>query len=215
MPRSSGDAEPPAATVRPEHFESLYTADNDPWNFATSWYERRKYALTMASLPKEHYASALEVGCSIGAMTTLLAPRCDVVLAVDCAPTAVAAARQVLDGIANVTVEVAQLPADLPDLTFDLIVASEVLYYFTGKDLEQLLDGLISRLRPGGDVVLAHWRASDKVYGYDGFNVHEIVQRRAELEPVVHHDDENFVLDVVRRRSPSDGSSAQTGAHLA
>ncbi|MGH3823393.1 MAG: SAM-dependent methyltransferase [Pseudonocardiaceae bacterium] len=199
MPRSPGDAQPPASTVRPEHFEGLYSVDADPWNFTTSWYERRKYALTVAALPQERYASAFEVGCSIGAMTALLAPRCDALLAVDCAPTAVQSARLALQGLAHVTIEQAQLPAELPDEAFDLVVTSEVLYYFTGADLTRLLDGLISRLRPGGDIVLAHWRASDKSYGYDGFNVHDTVQRRPELDTVVHHEDENFVLDVLRR----------------
>lgn len=200
MPRSSGDASPPESTVPPQHFEDLYTTAADPWNFATSWYERRKYALTMACLPREYYDSGFEAGCSIGEMTKLLAPRCRTLLAVDCAWTAVRTAREALDKFDHVTVAQAVFPGELPDGTFDLLVATEILYYFAGHDLAQLLDGFISRLRPGGDLVVAHWRASDKSYGYDGFNVHDAINRRTELDTTVHHEDEKFVLDIRRRR---------------
>ncbi len=121
-------------------------------------------------------------------------------LAVDRAPTAVRATGAKLRGSDHVTVAHAVLPAQLPDRTFDLVVASEILYYFTAGDLGRLLDGLISRLRPGGEFVAAHWRASDKSYGYDGFNVHDQLGQRSELDTVVHHEDENFVLDILRRR---------------
>lgn len=201
MPRRSGDARPPESTVPPEHFEGLYTSATDPWNLATSWYERRKYGLTLASLPRERYDSGFEAGCSIGEMTKLLATRCAALLAVDCAPTAVHATRAKLRDYEHVTVAHAVLPAQLPDRTFDLVVATEILYYFTAHDLTQLLDGLTSRLRPHGELVAAHWRASDKSYGYDGFNVHNQLSQRHELDTVVHHEDENFILDILRKRS--------------
>lgn len=199
MPRSSGDASPPASTVSTEHFESLYSASPDPWDFAGSWYERRKYAITLASLPREHYDRGFEAGCSIGEMTKLLAPRCDALIGVDCASTAVHLAQAALRRFDHVRIAHQILPADLPDGSFDLVVATEILYYFTAPDLTLLLDGLIARLRPGGDFVTAHWRASDKSYGYDGFNVHDRVRQRSEFDLIVHHEDENFVLDILRR----------------
>jgi predicted TPR repeat methyltransferase len=180
----------------------------DPWNLATSWYERRKYGLTVACLPRERYDSGFEAGCSIGEMTKLLAARCDALLAVDCAPTAVRTARAKLRECDHVAVAHAVLPAQLPDRTFDLLVASEILYYFTAGDLRRLLDGLISRLRPGGEFVAAHWRASDTSYGYDGFNVHDQLRQRSELDTVVHHEDEIFVLDILRRRSRLPGTGS-------
>lgn len=130
----------------------------------------------------------------------MLAPRCRALIAVDRSTTAVHTASLKLTEYAHVRVAQAILPAELPECRFDLVVASEILYYFTGADLNRLLDGLVSRLRPDGDFVLAHWRAANKCYGYDGFNVHDEVQRRDELDTVVHHEDENFVLHVMRRR---------------
>ncbi len=37
--------------------------------------------------------------------------------------------------------------------------------------------------------------------GYDGFNAHGTLLSRPGLEPVVHHEDDWFLLDIVRRIS--------------
>ena len=48
------------------YFEALYAADEDPWDFTTSAYERAKYDRTVAALGDRRFARGLEVGCSIG-----------------------------------------------------------------------------------------------------------------------------------------------------
>ena len=62
-----------------DYFEGIYADGPDPWGFETSEYERRKYDLTLAALPRRRYARALEPGCSIGVLTADLARRCDAV----------------------------------------------------------------------------------------------------------------------------------------
>jgi hypothetical protein len=57
------------------YFDTLYAADPDPWRFATSAYERDKYAASLAALPDPAYGSVLEIGCSIGVFTRQLAGR--------------------------------------------------------------------------------------------------------------------------------------------
>ena len=74
------------------YFDRVYHEDRDPWGFETSAYERRKYALTVASLPKASYGSAFEPGCSIGVLTEMLAPRCEHLLATDFILSAVSVA---------------------------------------------------------------------------------------------------------------------------
>jgi SAM-dependent methyltransferase len=200
MPRRHGDAEPPRTTVPREHFDRLYAAKPDPWGLATEWYERRKYALTVAALPRERYRNAFEPGCSIGELTRLLAPRFDRLLAIDFAGVAVARARNAVGEFPHVRVEQIPLHAELPDDLYDLVVVSEILYYLSGEDLVHVLDGLLARLLIDGDVVAVHHRAGDRCHGYDGFNVHSALAARPELETLVHHDDESFVLDVLRRQ---------------
>ena len=50
------------------YFEEMYRDSDDPWEFGTSPYEQRKYAVTVASLPRSRYRSAYEPGCSIGVL---------------------------------------------------------------------------------------------------------------------------------------------------
>ena len=52
------------------YFEEMYREDADPWGFETSPYEHRKYAVTVASLPKLRYRSAYEPGCSVGVLSS-------------------------------------------------------------------------------------------------------------------------------------------------
>ena len=56
-------------TLDPDYFKGMYATEADPWRFATSAYERDKYAATLAALPRSHYVSGLDVGCSIGVFT--------------------------------------------------------------------------------------------------------------------------------------------------
>ena len=62
------------SSMKRTYFHELYEGDADPWEFATSGYEQRKYSLTTASLPRAHYTSVFEPGCSIGVLTERLAP---------------------------------------------------------------------------------------------------------------------------------------------
>jgi trans-aconitate methyltransferase len=177
----------------------MYLAKTDPWDNATSWHNRRKYAVAMASLPRERYSRAYEPGCAIGMLTRLLAERCDELLAVDCVDEAVATAREQVLQFAHVRVEPAMLPAGLPDATFDLIVLGDLLYYLSADDLEAMLDGLVRRLEPGGDIVSVHFRDRQTGGNYDGFQVHAALAARPGLQHVVRHEDEWFLLDVLRR----------------
>ena len=197
--RSAGDAEAPRASFSQEHFVGLYLAKDDPWDNATKWSDQRKYAVALASMPRERYRRAYEPGCAVGVLTRMLAPRCAEVLAVDCVDAAVQQARAAVREFPNVRVEPAVLPADLPDGTFDLIVVGDLLYYLSAADLAATVDGLVRCLEPGGDLVSMHFRDREDSGGYDGFNVHEELASRPELDRVIRHEDEWFLVDVLRR----------------
>jgi SAM-dependent methyltransferase len=139
----------------PEYFEDKYKTDIDPWLFRTSRYERAKYEATLESLTKAKYAAALEVGCSIGVLTKLLSPRCESLLAVDSSSIAIEAAKSANDR--KVAFRVANLPAEFPKGTYDLIVLSEVLYYFDRQDLERVARSCRESISQGGEIVLCHW----------------------------------------------------------
>jgi SAM-dependent methyltransferase len=142
-------------TIPPQYFEDKYQSNIDPWKFRSSAYEREKYQATIAALNRPRYARALEVGCSIGVLTQLLARRCDTLIAIDASATAIAAARETAPG--NVSYEVGTLPQDFPPGAFDLIVLSEVLYYFVEADLQRVATLCLDALAPGGDIIACHW----------------------------------------------------------
>jgi trans-aconitate methyltransferase len=182
------------------YFEAMYAGDDDPWDFETSDYEQRKYALTVASLPRPRYVSAFEPGCSIGVLTEMLAARCDRLLATDVVPAALDRARDRLHGHAHVVVEQRAIPEDWPEGLFDLVVLSEIGYYFNEPDLRHILSLVVRSTTPGAEVVAVHWRGSTD-YPLSGDLVHEIITARPEFEQAVRHTEEEFVLGVWRRQS--------------
>lgn len=147
----------PPHSLPTAYFDELYARDPDPWNFAGSAYERAKYTATLAALPRAIYADALEVGCSIGVLTSLLAGRCRRLLAVDTADAALAAARSRCIDQPHVSFARLRLPDEEPQGSFDLILLSEVAYYWSRHDLGRVADFVARALRPGGDLLLVHW----------------------------------------------------------
>ena len=179
-----------------EYFEGLYAESDDPWNFEASEYEQDKYARTLAVLGERTFRRALEAGASIGVFTEMLADRCDELLAVDVSERAVAAARQRLSGRGNVRIERRTLPEQMPDGPFDLIVASEVLYYFPREEMLTVLRGFERELAPGGILLAVHWRRKTETYPLQGDEVHELLVEQTQLlnkETVV---EPNYRLDL-------------------
>lgn len=191
--------ERPPASLPTAYFDGLYADNADPWGFASRWYEHRKYAITLASLPKHRYHRALEVGCSIGVLTEALATRCAHLLAVDASAAPLAAAAARLHAAAGVELRQARVPEQWPAGSFDLVVLSEVCYYLSVDDLDATLDLLASSLRPGGDVVAVHWRPATVAYPQLGDDVHARLRSRPGLTSMATYREESFALDVLRR----------------
>ncbi|WP_162924823.1 class I SAM-dependent DNA methyltransferase [Rubrobacter indicoceani] len=183
-----------------EYFERLYEKDPDPWGFETSEYERRKYRATLDALGERRFDSGLEVGCSIGVFTGLLADRCGSLLAVDASERAVAAARTRLSGRGGVRVERRTIPEETPSGLFDLVVASEVLYYLPEAVMLDALRRLEAVLLPGGIFVAVHWRRETRTYPLGGDDVHRLIrEREGPLSPVLSKEEPDYLLDVYRK----------------
>lgn len=208
-PAPGGEVEASAAPTPRSYFEDLYRHDVDPWEFATSAYEARKYAITLASLPDDRYRRAFEPGCSVGVLTAALAARCDALLAVDHMDEAVTAARSRTTGCPGVTVERRSIPGEWPEGPYDLVVLSEVAYYFDGDGLRRLLALATESAAPGAAIVAVHWRGATD-YPLTGDRAHAIMAATPGLVEVVHHLEEAFVLEVWRYQVP-DADRTGTG----
>jgi SAM-dependent methyltransferase len=177
----------------------LYDESPDPWGFETSWYERRKYALTLASLPRERYASAYEPGCSIGVLTRLLAGRCDSLLASDVIPRAVEAASRRVGDLAHVRVERMDTPNEWPESRFDLIVLSELAYFLQPDAVVELARRAGASLSEGGTLVGVHWRGPIDEWAVPAEQAHAILRETGGLHSVAQHLEPEFLLEVFER----------------
>ena len=95
------------------------------------------------------------MGCSIGVLTAPLASYCDHLVALDGSETAIAEAKR--QELLNVAFEVVSLPKEFPEGSFDLILLSEILYYFSATDLVRVAQLCLKALEPGGEIILCHW----------------------------------------------------------
>ncbi len=182
-----------------DHFEQLHRDRADPWDVTSSWYERRKYAITMSCLPREHYHRAWEPGCSIGGLTVQLAERAGVVDASDFSETALTAARSATAQLPGVTIRRSALPQPPPGSGYDLIMLSEVLYYLSGSDRELTLRAAEAAATPDADLVVVHWRHHPEDAWASGADVNAAVRARPGWTPLAQHEEPDFVLDVLTR----------------
>jgi SAM-dependent methyltransferase len=196
-------------TLGAGYFDGMYSAAADPWGFAERWYERRKYAIALAMLPREQYRAAFEPGCSIGVFSRMLAPRCGTLLSCDLAAAAVQATAARTSALAQVQVEQRDIPRQWPSGRFDLIVLSEVLYYFGDHDLEQVLKHAVDSLEPDGTLLAAHWRHPVAEYPRTGDDVHQVLAAQPGLARLVSHVEPDFLAEVYIRTEGTPASVAQ------
>lgn len=185
------------------YFQRLYRDAPDPWGFAHRWYEQRKYALTLAALPRARYRRALEPGCSIGVLTALLATRCDELVATDVVDDALAACRtRVAEtrGAGRVDCRHWALGNEWGSLgCFDLVVLSEVGYYLDADALTAALETIVEHLESGGTLVGVHWRHAAPDYPLPGDAVHRILGAADGLTPLARYRDDDFLLEIFTR----------------
>ena len=144
--------------MRAAEFEQRYQQEADPWGYRSSAYEQAKYDATLDACGAGPFRAALELGGSIGVFSARLAPRCLALTTLDFAPTAVGAARHELRLHPNVRALVGEVPAAIPDGSYDLIVTSEILYYLETPALVATLGRLEEVLAPAGRLLAVHWR---------------------------------------------------------
>ncbi len=116
-----------------ERFERLYAQSEDPWGYCTSPYERRKYLATLAALPDRPLGRVLELGCSIGVFTALLADRACEIVGLDFSSRAIELAALRVGARSNLRLVLGAFPTETPAGPWDVIVCSEVLYYLSGE----------------------------------------------------------------------------------
>jgi predicted TPR repeat methyltransferase len=147
-------------SLPPIYFEDMFANNPDPWSFETSVYEAEKFEASIAALDGRAYDRALEVGCANGVLTQRLIPWCRRLLSVDVSVSALASARRRNLAADNVEFFEMVFPTQTPDTQFDLIVMSEVVYYWSAADIAAAGAWIAGHLDRGGDLLLVHWIGS-------------------------------------------------------
>jgi SAM-dependent methyltransferase len=203
-PSDSPDAASRSASLPGDYFDRVYGANDDPWGFDTSPYEAEKYATTLAALGDRRFEDAFEIGCSIGVLTAQLAPRCQRLLAVDVSDAPLASARQRCAALPQVLLQRMQVPAEFPSGSFDLVLMSEVGYYWNRTDLSRAAQAIVSALRPGGWWLLVHWTPEVHDYPLRGDEVHEQALRFADeggpMRRLLQQRKESYRVDLLERK---------------
>lgn len=192
-------------------FDELYRSDPDPWQVASSFYERRKQAVLLACLTRPHYTAAWDPGCGTGELAAALTERADTVLATDASTEAIRLTAGRCAGLPTVRTATLRQPGrpDLPaDATgFDLTVVAEFAYYLTAADRRAFWDVVDSSSAPAAEVVIIHWRHRPHDAYLSGLDVtlegtHRLTEADHGWEHRVRHDDQDFVLDICVREAP-------------
>ena len=93
-----------------------------------------------------------------------------------------------------------RVPEEWPEGHFDLILFSEVLYFFDEEDLKRVCTQVTRSLRPGGDVVLVHWLPeTDFPLSGDEATERFIAGTADVLKPLVASRSEFYRMDTLRR----------------
>ncbi|MBT2586617.1 bifunctional PIG-L family deacetylase/class I SAM-dependent methyltransferase [Arthrobacter sp. ISL-95] len=178
-------------------FDEVHSREDDPWSYTTSWYERRKRALTLAALPEEFYESGLELGCSIGTLSVELAQRCQQFLGVDASSAALAQATERLSRFPSAEAQHLTMPGEWPQGTFDLVVLSETGYYLSPDELAELLERIEASTRPGGTFALCHWRHPISGWQLDAEAVHAMARNQLGWPTQGLYREKDFMLEIL------------------
>jgi SAM-dependent methyltransferase len=182
-----------------DYFARVYAETSDPWDFATSAYENAKYDATIAALGSERFGAAFEIGCSVGVLTAMLATRCGTLLSVDINERALEAARSRCARLPHVRFALMQFPQTRPAGRFDLVVLSEVAYYWSDEDLGAAID-FIASAASGGTLELVHFLPKVDDYVRDGDAVHAAFLADARFAPLRAQRAERYRIDVLHVR---------------
>jgi cyclopropane fatty-acyl-phospholipid synthase-like methyltransferase len=168
--------------MRPGYFNHLFD-EGDPFGFDDHPVEQLKFDRTLEVCEPNVRGRVLEIGCAAGSFSEHLASRAVDVLALDVSPAAVEQAAQRLRNRPNVRTAAMSIAERFPEGTFDLIVASDVLYYLSVEDVERTLRRIENGLAETGAFVTVHYVPRMGAL-LNGDEVHDLLRAHTTLRHV-------------------------------
>lgn len=142
-------------------FSSRYdSVDKDSWSYATDPSHLERLQRIMKAISPLAGKSVLELGCAEGFITKEIAKQAARVVACELSPLAAERTRIACVGLPVSVVE-CDIRTNLPNATFDSILASDVFYYLTQDEITQVIRSLAQRGNPECKLLMANeWNSS-------------------------------------------------------
>jgi len=143
---------PSNATLQADFFEALHREADEPFSYSSRAIERLRHEWTVREVAKVGHGRVLDLGCSRGQLTALLAQLPVELTAIDVAPTALAAANQRISGEAVRFAAGSAMALPIAAGQVDLVVAADGIYSWNLETLErdQCLSEIHRVLAPSG-----------------------------------------------------------------
>lgn len=187
-------------TTSADFFEAMYNENHDPWEFSTNRYELNRYARIVNLLNHKRYKLILEPGCSIGVLTEKLSPLADSIEAFDISPTATKLASIRCSHLKNVSIRCESLLDAIPNSCTDLLLLSEIGYYFEASVLSKIINRIISSSSSQLSILACHSLKLWKDHILSGDKVHTIINSINDLSLENSEIHDEYRLDYWLRR---------------
>lgn len=128
----------------------------DPYQLSRTE-EISKFEKAFQLLQGAQFKEALEIGCGEGKTTAYLVPMAEKITAIDISDIAIRRAKS--RNYPNVLFKQADFFTEQLSEAFDLILCSEVLYYFEPAQLLRVVERIAELLEPEGTLLLLHHRS--------------------------------------------------------
>jgi hypothetical protein len=183
----------------PDEFEARYRREGDPWGYETRPYEQAKYDATLAACGPGPFARALELGSSIGVLSTRLTARCTRLVTVGACRTR---RRQASVGRAGTARRLSPSCLERSPMTSPTAptTSSEILYDPALEPLTATFTRLREVTGPGSRLVAVHWRPAGPERPFTAAEVHARLGEQPWLAHIDGAPTDDYLLDCYRRR---------------
>ena len=182
-------------------WDAQYAETPDLFHLGGDERQLARYEFLLEALGDRPLGRTLELGCSVGVLTAMLADRADSLTATDISEVVLETARERLRAAGHEGVELRQadLPDGVPEGPFDTIVASELLYYLRADEVAEAAARLAAALAPGGRLLTAHTRGYFPKHAISADHAARLVGRARELRSVGRWSGSELRVDLLER----------------